>query len=108
MDLFKQIYRYTHLRSYRHNENLWPYMKIGRARSGEINKLEYRGQSVPIADLSSLKVFRAGTLAATGPSVREIDLPNPSPVPAFGVNGSGKSFRAYFLNALRYRRHGIL
>lgn len=88
---FKQIYRYTHPRSYRHNENLWPYMKIGRARSGEINKLEYRGQSVPIADLSSLKGKFSGPvmLTATGPSVKEIDFTQPPlPVPAFGVNGS--------------------
>lgn len=88
---FKQIYRYTHPRSYRHNENLWPYMKIGRARSGEITKLEYRGQYVPIADLSSLKGKFSGPvmLTATGPSVKEIDFTQPPlPIPAFGVNGA--------------------
>lgn len=29
--LFKQIYRYTRPRAYRHNENLWPFTRIARA-----------------------------------------------------------------------------
>lgn len=40
--LFKQIYRYTRPRAYRHNENLWPFTRITRAPSGEISALRYR------------------------------------------------------------------
>jgi hypothetical protein len=42
--LYKQIYRYTRPRAFRHNENLWPYTKITRAESGEIRTLQYKGQ----------------------------------------------------------------
>ena len=52
---FKQIYRYSHSRPYRHNENLWPYVKIERAASGEIAVLHYKKQIVPIVELSALK-----------------------------------------------------
>lgn len=91
--LFKQIYRYTRPRPYRHNENLWPYMKIGRAASGDISSLIYKGQRVPLADLSALRASCSGSLllTATGPSVRDIRFKTPAPVPAMGVNG------AYFL-----------
>ncbi len=42
--LFKQIYRYTRPRAYRHNENLWPFTRITRAPSGEISALRYKGK----------------------------------------------------------------
>jgi len=88
--IFKQIYRYTHSRPYRHNETLWPYMKIGRASTGEINQLSYRGRSVPIASLSALKGTCQGKilLTATGPSVKDIKFIHPAPLPAMGVNGA--------------------
>lgn len=53
--LFKQIYRYTRPRAYRHNENLWPWVKIRRAASGEICTLQYKGKTVPLVDLTSLR-----------------------------------------------------
>ncbi|STV21937.1 lipopolysaccharide core biosynthesis protein RfaZ [Klebsiella pneumoniae subsp. ozaenae] len=43
--LFKQIYRYTRPRAYRHNENLWPFTRITRAPSGEISALRYKGKT---------------------------------------------------------------
>ena len=43
--LFKQIYRYTRPRAYRHNENLWPFTRITRAPSGEISALRYKAVS---------------------------------------------------------------
>lgn len=42
--LFKQIYRYTRPRAYRHNENLWPWVKIRRAASGERRNLYFTVQ----------------------------------------------------------------
>ncbi len=53
--LFKQIYRYTRPRAYRHNENLWPFTRITRAPSGEISALRYKGKTVPLVSLSALK-----------------------------------------------------
>lgn len=88
---FKQLYRYTHRRSYRHNENIWPYFKIIRSETGEISQLTYRGESIPITTLSDLKDSYSGTvlLLATGPSIKDID---PSLIPehmhVMGVNGA--------------------
>ncbi|MDX6836680.1 hypothetical protein SJ203_13745, partial [Klebsiella pneumoniae] len=68
--LFKQIYRYTRPRAYRHNENLWPFTRIARAPSGEISALRYKGKTVPLVSLSALKNSMQGEvlLTATGPS----------------------------------------
>ena len=72
--LYKQIYRYTHPRAFRHNENLWPYTKITRGESGEIRTLQYKGQNIPLVSLSALKNSAHGEvlLSATGPSTRGI------------------------------------
>lgn len=91
---FKQIYRYTHTRPFRHNENLWPYVKIKRAASGEIVELRYKKQHVPLEQLADLKGQFAGDilLTATGPSVKNLHLEKFPSMPAMGVNG------AYFLH----------
>jgi len=87
---FKQLYRYTHKRPFRHNENLWPYMRISRAASGEIISLNFRGQVIPIVSLASLAGACSGPvmLAATGPSVKDIHFKSPTPVPTMGLNGA--------------------
>lgn len=87
---FKQIYRYTHPRRYRHNENLWPYVKITRATEGHILSLSIRGRSVPIVDLSTLKGKYSGDLlvVASGPSVNDTNFTPLKHMPAMGVNGS--------------------
>ncbi|OFC63729.1 sugar glycosyltransferase [Candidatus Erwinia dacicola] len=87
---FKQIYRYTHPRRYRHNENLWPYVKITRASEGYINSLSLRGKRVPIVNLSDLQKKYSGDLliVASGPSVNETDFTPLQSLPAMGVNGS--------------------
>ncbi|WP_061799605.1 hypothetical protein [Serratia ficaria] len=91
---FKQIYRYTHARPFRHNENLWPYVKIKRAASGEIVELRYRKRPVPLVRLADLQGGFTGDvlLTATGPSVKNLCLENFPAMPAMGVNG------AYFLH----------
>lgn len=92
--LFKQFYRYTRPRAFRHNENLWPWTKITRGAGGEISALVYKGHPVPLCRLSDLKNTVSGPLllTATGPSVKEIDFSvMPASVPVMGVNG------AYFL-----------
>nr|VUD33528.1 lipopolysaccharide core biosynthesis protein RfaZ [Raoultella sp. NCTC 9187] len=103
--LFKQIYRYTHPRAFRHNENLWPWAKITRAPSGEICSLIYKGKTVPLCNLSELKNSFSGPLllTVTGPSVQDIDFSiTPRTVPVMGVNGAfsleGKlSFSLYLI-----------
>lgn len=89
--LFKQIYRYTHRRAFRHNENLWPFTHITRAASGEIRTLKYKGKAVPLVNLSELKDSAQGEvlLTATGPSTRRIDFTLlPKCIPVMGVNGA--------------------
>lgn len=89
--LFKQIYRYTRPRAYRHNENLWPFTRIARAPSGEISALRYKGKTVPLVSLSALKNSMQGEvlLTATGPSTRNIDFSLLSKtIPVMGVNGA--------------------
>ncbi|UQY44020.1 sugar glycosyltransferase [Mixta hanseatica] len=87
---FKQIYRYTHPRRYRHNENLWPYIKISRAEQGHIDSLRYRGQPVPLYNLSLLRDERPEKLliVATGPSVNHTDFSVLQQLPAMGLNGA--------------------
>ena len=87
---FKQIYRYTHPRRYRHNENLWPYIKFARADEGQIVSLRYRGQSIPLYDLSALANEQPEKLlvVATGPSVKETDFSLLASLPAMGLNGA--------------------
>ncbi|MDT3253920.1 sugar glycosyltransferase [Serratia sp. root2] len=87
---FKQIYRYTHARPFRHNENLWPYVKIKRAASGEIVALHYKRQQVPLVPLATLQGHFSGDilLTATGPSVKNLCLEKFPPMPAMGVNGA--------------------
>lgn len=87
---FKQIYRYTHPRRYRHNENLWPYIKFTRAKAGHIDSLRYRGQPVPLYDLSALRAAQPEKLliVATGPSINDTDFAALSALPAMGLNGA--------------------
>lgn len=87
---YKQIYRYTHRRSFRHSETLWPWMTITRADSGEINTVSYKHQSIPVCPLSELADRYQGDvlLTASGPSVRSIDFERLPEMPAMGVNGS--------------------
>lgn len=88
--LTKQIYRYTHPRNMRHNENLWPYVKIQRNRNDAISKLIYKNKNVPLLDLNSLKESFSGSvlLTATGPSIKKINFLSVPRLPAVGVNGA--------------------
>lgn len=88
--LLKQIYRYTHSRPYRHNENLWPYIKIKRASQGHISELNINGKRIAISDISALQDKFKGDLLliASGPSVKETDFSTLTTTPAMGVNGA--------------------
>ncbi|CAI1909500.1 lipopolysaccharide core biosynthesis protein [Serratia fonticola] len=90
----KMIYRYSHARSYRHNENLWPDVKIVRATNQEICKVFYKKKPISIIPLSEWKDSCHGNvlLTATGPSVNNVLFECVPDMPAIGVNG------AYFLH----------
>lgn len=87
----KQIYRYTHKRNMRHNENLWPFVKILRNEQGEIINFSYKGQDIQLTSLTDLHHRYQGEVlvSATGPSVKNIDFSKlPSSVTIAGVNGA--------------------
>lgn len=86
----KQIYRYTHPRSMRHNENLWPSVKIQRDDFGAISDLFYKNQRVPLENLTDIKDSFNGSvlLTATGPSIKDIDFSVIPGMPTAGVNGA--------------------
>ena len=88
--LWKQIYRYTHPRDYRHSENLWPHVKIARAPEGHIRSLVWKGRQIAIEDLTALRATHRDTLAivATGPSVKRLDTQKLAQFSALGVNGA--------------------
>ena len=91
---YKQLYRYSHPRSFRHNETLWPFVKIRRAVTGEIISVSYKQQQIPMTGLSEFAARYQGEilLSATGPSVNSLNFDLFPPIPAMGVNG------AYHLN----------
>jgi len=103
--LTKQIYRYTHKRNMRHNENLWPFVKIKRNEHNEITDLTWRDRKIELVSLSSLNKKYSGEIliSATGPSIKEIDFSTlPSSVITAGVNGAWHlneelNFRFYFV-----------
>lgn len=88
--IFKQIYRYTHKRALRHNENFWPHITIQRGDAGHIQRLAYRKREVPLEDLSALRAAIAGdiTVLATGPSINSLDLSSLATTTFIGVNGA--------------------
>ncbi|MDF2785396.1 MAG: hypothetical protein K0S95_1931 [Pantoea eucrina] len=87
---FKQLYRYTHSRGLRHNENLWPYLSISRAPEGHISKLFWKKREIDIKPLdSALKAATTDvTIVATGPSVRDTDFTLLNNTTFIGVNGA--------------------
>lgn len=89
--LTKQIYRYTHKRNMRHNENLWPFIKLSRNETGEICVLKYKGQNINLATLTSLQDRFEGEIliAASGPSIKQINFDKlSSSVVTAAVNGA--------------------
>lgn len=88
--IFKQIYRYTHERAYRHNENFWPHIRIQRGAEDHIERLVWRKNEIKIEALDSLRktVTNDMTILATGPSVNDLDFELLSETTFIGVNGA--------------------
>lgn len=89
-ELFKVIYRLTHSKRYKHNRKRWPHVKISRGDCGQIVDFAYKGISIPIIDLKSLKHAFTGQLVmvASGPSINQITFKHSPSVLTLGVNGS--------------------
>ena len=88
--IFKQIYRYTHDRGYRHNENFWPHITIQRGLEDHIERLVWRKNEIKLEALNSLHKTVANdiTILATGPSVNDLDFKLLSETTFIGVNGA--------------------
>lgn len=88
--IFKQLYRYTHSRALRHNENFWPHITIQRSAQDHIQHLSWHKQQVPLVDLCTLRGAVTGdiTILATGPSINTLDLNLLSGSTFIGVNGA--------------------
>lgn len=107
----KFFYRITHPKSYHHNRKRWPYVKIERAKNGEIVSFTYKKQKIDILPISHLKNKFNGEilLIATGPSINSIDFKNVN-IPVFGVNGAYKlknvlNFNFYIITDEHFFEH---
>ncbi|KFB99804.1 putative glycosyltransferase [Trabulsiella guamensis ATCC 49490] len=111
--LTKQFYRYSHKRNMRHNENLWPFVKIQRNSEGEITTFTYKKEPINIVRLSSLAQKYTGEvlLTATGPSVNTLDFSRlPEHINRAGVNGAWHlngilRFNLYFVVDMTFIDH---
>lgn len=88
--LLKLLYRYSHTAKWRHNERLWPHVRVVRNARGTVERFEYRGKSVPLAHRAALQRLRALPchIIASGPSVAEIDYRALPMHHVMGVNGA--------------------
>ncbi|MDX3904919.1 MAG: hypothetical protein QHC78_04430 [Pigmentiphaga sp.] len=88
--LLKLLYRYSHSRRHRHNERLWPHVKIQRDASGHIRAFSYRGRPFPLADLAGARRGSRGRchIIASGPSINDIDYARLPLEHVMGVNGA--------------------
>jgi hypothetical protein len=108
--LLKLLYRHTHGRRNRHNERLWPHVRVGRNAAGEIESYSYRGRDIPLVNGEVTRGSRGsvgrkvaghnvasdndvvhdsiGHIIASGPSVNDIDYAQLSLTNVMGVNGA--------------------
>jgi hypothetical protein len=88
--LLKLLYRHTHSRLNRHNERLWPHVRVGRNAAGEIDSFSYRGRDFPLMNAVLARGSRSGVghIIASGPSVNDIDYARLALTNVMGVNGA--------------------
>lgn len=87
----RYFYRYTRPRAYRHNETLWPFVKVRRDADGKLEGCELLGVRGPATTpLQQLAHSIAGDahLILSGPSVAQIDYARCRLGAVMGVNGS--------------------
>ena len=88
---FRYLYRYTRDGAYRHNETLWPLVKIRRDASDRLTACDLVGvrgpATLPMADVPR-DLSGDAHLILSGPSVAEIDYAQCRLAAVMGVNGS--------------------
>lgn len=86
----RRIYRKTHSKSLRHNEHLWPYVKLSRGDNGSICKIKVFGNDIPIIGIDRALQFIKDDLhiILSGGSVLTIDYSKLPDIQTIGVNGS--------------------
>lgn len=86
----RKLFRLLRSRTQRHNQHLWPFVRIWRDRSGAICGFRAFGRSVPITPLEQGYDPRDETvhLILSGPSVAEIPYDRLDIRSAMGVNGA--------------------
>jgi len=90
--MMRRLYRYSHPRAMRHNQALWPLVKVRRDQRGRLVECVIRGVSPSPAladlDLEPRHPGQTAHLILSGPSVAEIDYDRLTLDYVMGVNGS--------------------
>lgn len=95
----RKLFRMLRSRTQRHNQHLWPFVRIWRDRSGAISGFRAFGRSLPITPLSQGYDRKDETvhLILSGPSVAQIPYDQLDIRAAMGVNGAIALARKYDL-----------
>lgn len=87
----RYLYRYTRPRAHRHNETLWPFVKVRRDGSDRLVGCDLHGvrgpETIPLAELPR-GIGGEAQLILSGPSVAQIDYAKCAMGAVMGVNGS--------------------
>lgn len=70
----KTVYRLTHSREYQHNKNLWPFFRVIRNASGNIQDVYFKNQKINNVSVPAKLREKPLLIMATGPSVRDINV----------------------------------
>ncbi|WMD23187.1 hypothetical protein RAS12_12645 [Achromobacter seleniivolatilans] len=86
----RKLFRVLRSRTQRHNQHLWPFVRIWRDRSGAICGFRAFGRSLPVTPLAQGydPADKAVHLILSGPSVSEIPYDRLDIGVAMGVNGA--------------------
>ncbi|WP_043518791.1 hypothetical protein [Achromobacter arsenitoxydans] len=87
----RYLYRYTRPRAYRHNETLWPFVKVRRDAQGRLAGCDLsgvRGPATMALDQLPRAIGGDAHLILSGPSVAQIDYAQCRMRTVMGVNGS--------------------
>ncbi|NMK48983.1 hypothetical protein [Achromobacter sp. Bel] len=88
---FRYLYRYTHAGAYRHNETLWPLVKVRRDGSERLVGCDLVGvtgpATLPMDDVPR-NIEGEAHLVLSGPSIAQIDYTQCRLGAVMGVNGS--------------------
>ena len=101
---FKQIYRYTRSRSYRHSEKIWPFMQVKRNAEGYFERVSYWGKPIEFERLDAITLPPESDLLilASGPSIKNLNLNLLKQADWMAVNGAVSILSDYPNQSLKY------